>query len=67
MVAYSCNPDIWKVEAGGPRVQGYLQVQRKFKTSLGYVRSTQKHAFVEEEEEEGTRGRERNREKANIN
>lgn len=39
------------------RGQGYTREQRKLKGSLGYVRSTQKHEFGGEEEEEGNRGR----------
>lgn len=36
MVVYAYNPSIWEVEAGGSRVQGYLQLHSKFKFSLDH-------------------------------
>lgn len=39
MVVHACNLSTREVETGGSGVQGQLQLRRKFKASLGYVRS----------------------------
>lgn len=58
-MAQPCDANIWKMEAGRPRVQRCSQVQRKGKARLSYVRSTQKHELWGEDEEEETRRREK--------
>lgn len=34
MVAHSCHPSSWEVEAGGSEIQDHLQLHRKFQASL---------------------------------
>lgn len=36
MVACTCNPDTWAVEAGA---QGHPELPNKFKANLGYMKS----------------------------
>lgn len=42
MMMHSCNPSINKVERGGSKVQGYPQLYRESKTSLGYLTKKKK-------------------------
>jgi hypothetical protein len=32
------NPSSWKVESGGPEIQGYPPLHSKFEASLGYMK-----------------------------
>ena len=38
----SCKANTWEVEAEGSRISSHLQLQREFKTSLGYPRLNQR-------------------------
>lgn len=48
VVAYACNPSIWKVEAGGSRVKGRLQLYCELDASQIHMRLSQKQTGEEE-------------------
>jgi hypothetical protein len=37
IVAHACNPSVWEVETGRPRVQNMCQLYSELKTSLSYT------------------------------
>lgn len=52
MATHTCEASMWEVEAEGSGISGHLQLQREFKTSLGYPRLNQKKKRKEKKEKD---------------
>lgn len=49
---HTCEDSMWEVEAEGSGISGHLQLQREFKTSLGYPRLDQRKQRKEKKEKD---------------
>lgn len=70
VLVHVCNPNIQKVRAAGPGLQGHPVLHSKFKANLGYIRpeETEKERDRDKQKETGRhrgteRYRDRNRDK----
>lgn len=52
MATHTWEASMWEVEAEGSGISGHLQLQREFKTSLGYPRLNQRKKRKEKKEKD---------------